>query len=231
MRKIFETLKQKWTEYLLEILVITIGILLAFTLNNYSVAQNEKTLEIKLYENLLTSLSSDSKDLQIIIEVVNQSLEAQEIIISKPVEEIVAEYSESEIRKIVLDVIGVGRSFFPKYGAYKQITNEGLMGLISSEDIKSHLIEVYDLNYKRYEHIDNTIEQKSEFGLNDLIYGKMNFGSDDFDVEIFKKYYQELQYQCRTIRPLSINVNEALKRNNEAVYLLITSLQKKIKSK
>ena len=209
-------------------MVVTIGILLAFTLNNWNEEQNERTIEDKLYEQLLTSLSSDSKDLQTIIETVNQSLEAQQIIISKSPDEIVAEYSESEIGKVVLDVMGIGRSFFPKYGAYNQITNEGLTRVISSEEIKSLLIVVYDLNYKRYEHIDNTIEQKAEFGLNDFFYGKMSVGSDDFDIDIFKKYYQELQYQCRAIRPLTINVKEALEKNDEGVSRLISSLQKKV---
>ena len=241
MIKFFRKIRQrlltenKFSKYLLyaigEIALVVIGILIALGINNWNIEQNERTIENKLYDNLLTSLSSDSKDLQIINEAVNQSLEAQQIIISKSLEDIVAEYSESNIHKIVLDVMSARRSFFPKYGAYYQITNEGLTQLISSEEIKSQLIEVYDLNYKRYEHIDKTIEQKVGFGLNDLIYGKMNIRQDKFDVDLFKKNYQELQFQCRVIGPLTQTINNALVKNIETVSQLILLLENQLEIK
>lgn len=55
MKRVFSTLSQKWPEYLLEILVITIGILGAFSLNNWNDARKSE----KQFRTILSLVKTD----------------------------------------------------------------------------------------------------------------------------------------------------------------------------
>ncbi len=52
MKKILETLKRKWAEYLLEIFVIMIGILGAYSLNSWNEERKERVTELTSLRNL-----------------------------------------------------------------------------------------------------------------------------------------------------------------------------------
>lgn len=59
MKKIIEKLKQKWAEYFLEMIVIILGILVAFTLNNWNDLRKERIKEIELLVELRDNLTED----------------------------------------------------------------------------------------------------------------------------------------------------------------------------
>ncbi len=69
MKKIFKTLKKKWAEYLLEILVIMIGILGAFMLNSWNEDRKERIEEISLLKDLDSDLTLKTKELQELYDV------------------------------------------------------------------------------------------------------------------------------------------------------------------
>ncbi len=67
MKKILVILKVKWAEYLLEILVVTLGILLAFGLNSWNEWKKERKKEreilVDLTENLETNIKAFEDDI------------------------------------------------------------------------------------------------------------------------------------------------------------------------
>lgn len=63
MKRIFTTLTKKWPEYLFETLVITIGILGAYSLNGWSASRDRQQTEIDILKEIKSSLELDLIDL------------------------------------------------------------------------------------------------------------------------------------------------------------------------
>ncbi len=56
-----------------------------------------------------------------------------------------------------------GWSFFPRYGAYRALSQNNDLGLIDNDILQSRLITLYNFIYKRYENIDIVMENYYQY--------------------------------------------------------------------
>lgn len=82
MKQILSTLAQKWPEYLLEILVITIGILGAFALNNWNESRKDRIEELVLLKQLLNEYESNLNQLESKINTRNALIKSSKELLS-----------------------------------------------------------------------------------------------------------------------------------------------------
>jgi len=137
MKKIIETLKLKWAEYLLEILVITVGILGAFMLNNWNenrkIAKEEKQALINIQRDfienkrILIELMDDTK------KATNSGLEilAYSEIRKKP-------NTEDPFNALLNGLFDI-KPYYPQNGFLDDLLNSGKLGIFKNADLRNLL--------------------------------------------------------------------------------------------
>jgi hypothetical protein len=78
MKKIFQVIKNRWTEYVIEIIVIIIGITLSLFFNNLKENRAERKEEIKLLESIHENLATDTLILDTRLKTLNIFLHGYE---------------------------------------------------------------------------------------------------------------------------------------------------------
>lgn len=132
--------------------------------------------------------------------------------------------------------IANGTVFSPD-SAYNQISNSGFQTLLQSEEIKSKLLELYDRRYKRYLHIDASIDEKSEFHLKTIMKGDLQIFSDDdniqppsgFDIKKFEAFYPKLIREFSSILNTAGNALDSLRICQEAVHELLSLIRDELR--
>jgi hypothetical protein len=86
MKKIFQVLKNRWAEYVIEILVIIIGITLSFFFNNLKENRVERKEEIKLLASIHENLATDTLTLDARLKILDILLHGYEQILSPTID-------------------------------------------------------------------------------------------------------------------------------------------------
>lgn len=136
MKRILTTLAQKWPEYLLEILVITIGILGAFALNNWNDDRLQRSEEKEILRSVRKDLENTIREFEFLNGIRNRVLAGTAGILSVSDDSNVV---ESELDSL-LGLTFYRPTFNNKLGAIDLLFSSGKINLISNDSIRSKLI-------------------------------------------------------------------------------------------
>jgi hypothetical protein len=155
MKKILETLKNKWAEYLLEILVIMIGILGAYQLDEWREKQRDKIESDRLLENIKLesqfNLVEVRKNILTTKNAAYSGLRLLELISSGE------SASDYEIDSLIYNFMGIP-SLNTSNGALLDIISTGKINLIQNDSLRLLLLSFNGRVEKIIEHEKRTNE-------------------------------------------------------------------------
>lgn len=134
MKKILKHLRKKWLLYTLEILVVVIGILIAFLLSNWNENRNVRKEEVKILTALYSEITENQKQidevLKIHLEMADKTKELLGLI--KPDAIKISSRRFNEIVTVIMYPV----KYEPTLGVVNGIISSGDLSLISNHELK-----------------------------------------------------------------------------------------------
>tara|TARA_B110000211_G_C13838572_1_gene446844 strand:+ start:35 stop:712 length:678 start_codon:yes stop_codon:yes gene_type:complete len=153
--------KQRKTQlisnFIREIVIVIIGIFIAFQLNNYSENRKTKNKEIKSLKRLMSDLETEKKILEHYKNNFNRK--------SKKLEDIIYNENNKNLDSLYLYVAEeyIHYNFNTEYSSLKF---SGNLDIISNDSLRYNLVKYYELGYSYYKEIS---KNHKNFVENDLI--------------------------------------------------------------
>jgi hypothetical protein len=210
MKKIVEHFKAEWYKYVLEILVLIIGIYGAFELENWNEDRKERLLERKYLKSLLIDLNRDVENLKELKnkrQVSNES--AWRLLNTKSLP---ATYeAQSEWMDDLIN-IGFWYEFVPNDNTFKELSNSGNLSLFQNDSVKICLLNLEALNDEIISARDHMRREFDEY-LYDEIVNYDEFALLDYKNMVVKgkmdiRYLESLDQE--TLTRLTNETNELL---------------------
>ncbi len=157
LRKIFSHLKSEWYKYVLEIIVVMLGILIAYNLEQWSDARNNKQKEIDILKDFKRGLSADLKQMEFFISMHEYSILSSKLILNVIKDDL--PYHDS------LDVYFAHTHAFTffsgRVGPIEQLKNTNLT-IVSNDSLRLDIISMYDEVYPRIRLVELAIKRDYE---------------------------------------------------------------------
>ena len=150
MKRILTTLAQKWPEYLLEILVITIGVLGAYALNSWNEIRKERIFEKNILEQVRTGLAKDIFDLNYNIEQHQKSVNSQQ----KILEWLISDDPIEDSLCVDFAATNIFTAFVSNDEAFETLKSNGV-GILRNDSLKNVLVHLYENTYDYHDDMES----------------------------------------------------------------------------
>ena len=198
MIKFFRKIRQKlltenkFSKYLLyaigEIVLVVIGILIALSINNWNLDQQDRKIEKANLFALQKEFSENKSTLQEVIILNNQNINSAEKMIQSFSSKVIDTISEKNIVINSSKTLGTEINFSPETGVLTEILSSGQLKLIMNDDLK-HKLAGFNSKIDRIEQQEQEVYEYRMMAIKDIIqYGNLEKGYVDIGVR--EKYIE-----------------------------------------
>ncbi|MFD2200541.1 hypothetical protein [Shivajiella indica] len=204
MKRILYLLKEKWPEYLIEILVLIIGIYGAFELSNYGENNSRKRAELEILKGCKTELTTDLAEIKLNMDELGKSERALNLIIE--VLENNGSYHDSLAYHFNYTLLPM--HFVHSTSSFETAKSRGL-DIISNADIRNKLIAVYDSQYDFFLKAEQEELAEVEYNMRHILPSRFESGWNFTGKSTFEGNMVPLDF-------------ESLKKDREYLYFIKT---------
>ena len=169
MMKIIKKFKGNWVRHGFETLYVIVGILVAFSLNDWNENRKAQNTELSIINELIRGLEMDSYTLNFNMDKHNQAIQSCEIVLQALNE--LEEYNDSLAFHFA--AVHYYTVFASNRGPYESIKSMGFES-ISNKSLRFEIIDLYDQRY-------SILLTNQNILVNDIHELKRNFHQDHFD--------------------------------------------------
>ncbi len=157
LKKIGEHLKSDWYKYVLEIIVVILGILIAYNLDQWQQESNRTRTEVKILREFKKALSTDLADIRDNIATQERGLESCRVILK-----VIAEHLPNNDSLDMHFARTHSASYFiNNMSPYEQLKMGGL-DIISNDTLRNGIEAVYGRTYYFIRQLELEMHRKSE---------------------------------------------------------------------
>lgn len=156
MKKILKNFRENWITYGYETLVVVVGILGAFALNNWNENRKTTNLEIEYLKRLYSDIANDTAYYQRRINYADKVIEDHKITVQNSYLQI---KSSKEFSDLCQRLEMSSEALSIRDITYKEMLNAGQINIIKSNRLKTEIMELYrqvDVAAKHFDEINET---------------------------------------------------------------------------